>query len=371
MLEKEPQEVKSQNFKPDKDDFKKAFKICQTIFYNEIYYNNKFNAIVYNSIENTVRVVIDKYGIEAILYLEYLATDKYSKHYGKQAFHPSDFLDIIESSSSEIEKFKLNLKNKNNKSDSASALIPKLHENKRAIPNVFLRSALFGIIKKGNRDFVRDLKIKSLSQYEVFYTGEQLDQNDLVVWDTLTHLIKEKFIDSELKTSMYELCNNMNYSHNKSNRERIKTRINRLQLGQIKIKFGKGLYIGSLIDDCCINELNGKMSIRLNSRFLSLFSTNDYTLTNKKIKGELGENQLALWLFNFYETHQNPIPYSVEYLKELSRSETEQKEFNRMLKNSLTMIKNSYNQNEKNSIFDYNIKNNFLHVIKSHAPKNL
>ncbi len=360
MIENQTQEVKKQKIEQSDEDFKKAFKICQTIFYNEIYYNNKFNAIVYNSIENTVRVVVDKYGIEAILYLEYLATDKYSRYYGKQAFHPSDFIDIIESSSSEIEKFKFNLKKKNDQrtldikkieedkisSSPLFSLIPEMFdETKRAIPNVFLRSALFGVIKPGRRNFVKNQKIQSMSQYSVYYTGEQLDQNDLEAWDSVTYLAKNNGSTDFLNTSMYEICKFMGYSKDKKNREAIRSRIKRLKAGAVEINYDKKFYFGSLIDDFSFDESNGKVIIRFNKKLLSLFESGDYTLINKKIKDKLGENQLASWLFHFYETHKNSIPFKLDYLKKLSQCDSTPKEFKRMLKNSLQKIKDAYEFN--------------------------
>ncbi len=374
MIENQFHEVKSQNLQQDEDDFKKAFKICQTIFYSEIYKNNKFNAIVYNSIENTVRIIIDKYGIEAILYLESLTIDKYSKHYGMQSFHPSDFLDIVESFASEIQKFKVNLKKKreikileqkNSEYDklkhlSTFSLIPEIFDdNKRAIPNVFLRSALFGVVKKGRRLIVKDQKISSMSQYEIYFSGEHLDQNDLDVWDSLTYIAKKHNVTESLKISLHEICKFMGYAKGQKNREAIKSRIKRLKFGVVEIKFNKVAYGGSLINEYTIDDSDGKTIIKFNKKLLTLFdNSNDFTLINKKIKDEFGENQLASWLFHFYETHQKPIPFSLEYLKELSRSETEQKEFNRMLKSALSIVKKGYENNKLT--FNYEIKNTML-----------
>ncbi len=377
MIENQTQEVKKQNIEPTEDDFKKGFKICQTIFYDEIYYNNKFNSIAYNSIESTVRVIIEKYGIEAILYFEFLTTNEYSNFYGTQKFHPKALLDLINSKQPEIEKFKNNLKKKNElnileikKSDEDKitvplySLIPDMSDNtKRTIPNVFLRSALFGVIKQGRRQYVKDVKIHTLSQYEISYTGEQLDQNDLELWDSLTYLAKDKKTEYDLKISMYELCKIMEYSQSKTNRDRIKSRINRLQICQIKIKYGKGLYAGSLVDDYYINDDDGKVVLRLNSRFLNLFSSNDYTRINRNIRKELGENQLASWLYHFYETHSDPIDYTIEYLRNLSGSCSNQKEFNRMIKNALLIIKNAYYKNKHN--FDYDIQDGKLSITKN------
>lgn len=69
-------------------------------------------------------------------------------------------------------------------------LLPEIFEEKRAIPNCFLRGALFGMVRKGRRTLVKDEPIFTMSQYQVAFSGEHLDQNDLELWDTLALLQK-------------------------------------------------------------------------------------------------------------------------------------------------------------------------------------
>jgi hypothetical protein len=377
MIDNENLKVKSEDNDFDDANFKEAFEICSSIFHNDLYSpNGKFNYITYNSIKRTVKKTLEIFGIEAFWFAENDIITNGIEYYGKQSFHPQILFTIFNSKKDEIEKYKKNLKKSDEikslelkkKDDEVLAktpvysLIPEVFDQKRAIPNVFLRSALFGVIKQGRRQFVKELKIQSQSQYEVFYTGERLDQNDLEVWDTLAYLAKNKCTEYELKISMYELCKMMEYSISKTTRDRIKLRINRLQLCQVKIKYGKGLYAGSLIDDYYIDDSDGKIVLRLNSRFLSIFSTNDYTKVNKNVKRMLGDNQLASWLFHFYETHADPIPYKIEYLRNLSGSNSEQKEFNRMLKTALLVVKNAYQNNKL--IFNFDIRESMLHIVK-------
>jgi hypothetical protein len=54
-------------------------------------------------------------------------------------------------------------------------LLPEIFEDKRAVPNCFLRGALFGMVRKGRRALVKDEPIFTMSQYEVAFSGEHLE----------------------------------------------------------------------------------------------------------------------------------------------------------------------------------------------------
>jgi hypothetical protein len=50
-------------------------------------------------------------------------------------------------------------------------LLPDIFEDRRAIPNCFLRGALFGMVRKGRRALVDNQPIFTMSQYQVSFTG--------------------------------------------------------------------------------------------------------------------------------------------------------------------------------------------------------
>ena len=58
----------------------------------------------------------------------------------------------------------------------------------RAVPNGFLRSALFGTIRRGARRYMKRERIAALEGIEIYYTGERLDQGDLDVWEMILHI---------------------------------------------------------------------------------------------------------------------------------------------------------------------------------------
>ena len=243
-------------------------------------------------------------------------------------------------------------------------LLPDIFEEKRAIPNCFLRGALFGMVRKGRRSLVKDLPIFSMSQYEISFSGEHLDQNDLELWDTLIYLAKDRNVDSELRITLYDLCQQMRMPDNGINRKTLIARIKRLAFGQVSIKINKTEYFGSLIDDGYIDTIgDGKLVIRYNKKLAPLFTDNDYTFISVDIRHLLGDNQLAKWLYNFYESHKEPMPFAIDFLQKLCRSETEAKDFKRKLKHALELVKNAHRAVNIKSKWNYDLtENNFLVV---------
>src|SRR5215471_6083939 len=70
--------------------------------------------------------------------------------------------------------------------------LPLWPEPKRGTPNSFLRSALFSAIQGKTRKFLRETTIASQENYTVKFTGEQLNQEDLTVWETIVHLARSE-----------------------------------------------------------------------------------------------------------------------------------------------------------------------------------
>ena len=235
-------------------------------------------------------------------------------------------------------------------------LLPDIFEDKRAIPNVFLRGALFGMVRKGRRALVKDEPIFTMSQYKVSFSGEHLDQNDLELWDTLMYLAKERNIDSELRITLYDLCQQMRLSATKTAYDAILARTKRLKFGVVAIKINSKEFGGSLINNYYIDTASdGKLVIEYNKKLTPLFIDGDYTLLSADIRHLLGDNQLARWLYNFYESHNQPMPFAIDFLQKLCRSETEAKDFKRKLKHALEEVKKAHLAVNVKSKWDHEI----------------
>ena len=74
----------------------------------------------------------------------------------------------------------------------------------RAVPNGFLRSALFGTIRRGARRYMKRERIAALEGIEIYYTGERLDQGDLDVWEMILHIARLQGRGNECRVTAYQ-----------------------------------------------------------------------------------------------------------------------------------------------------------------------
>lgn len=253
-------------------------------------------------------------------------------------------------------------------------LLPDIFEDKRAIPNCFLRGALFGMVRKGRRALVGDMPIFTMSQYDLTFTGYKLDQNDLEVWDTLIYLAKERKVDNKLRITLYDLCQQLKIIGTNTSYEAILKRVQRLQLGQVKIKLNDKEFGGSLLNNYFVDKAgDGKLVIEYNKRLTPLFTDGDYTLISADIRHLLGDNQLARWLCNFYESHREPIPFAIDFIQKLCRSENTLKDFKYKLKMALQEVKKAHLSVNHKSKWGYEItdKNYLLVYPKGKSKKQL
>jgi hypothetical protein len=233
-------------------------------------------------------------------------------------------------------------------------LLPLVFEDRRSIPNAFIRSALFGMVKKGARQEMKNCEIFSFEQYKIRYSGEALDQTDLMTWDTIVYLAKILQSNELLSTSKYKILQELGLTQTGTNSKAVFNRLKRLQGGQIEIeiksnnkKRAKGWYVGSLLDDVFVNEETGEVQIRFNKKLLTIFgqkkeSSNllegDFSIVKHHERLLIGESQLSRWLYHLYSSSNNIYPLSMEFLKELSRSNLSIIEFRRYIKASMNDI---------------------------------
>lgn len=252
-------------------------------------------------------------------------------------------------------------------------LLPDIFEEKRAIPNSVLRGALFGMVRKGSRKIVENQSIFTMSQYEVSFSGSEMDQNDLELWDTLIYLAKSRQIDNELRITLYELCKVMRLTPGKLNYERLMVRASRLQFARVGITdtYKNQIFLGHLLQHIFIDkDGDGKLVVAFDKHIGKLFHDNDYTFISVDMRNLLGDNQLARWLYNFYESHNEPIPFGIDFIQKLCRSESEPKEFKRMIKNALESVKKAYLSVNLKSRWDYEItENDYLLIYKKGKSK--
>jgi hypothetical protein len=70
-------------------------------------------------------------------------------------------------------------------------------ERMRAAPNAMLRSALFGVVKPGRRQYVEEMALPMIGDFSLAYTGKRLDQSDLDIYLQIVHYARQRTVDDD------------------------------------------------------------------------------------------------------------------------------------------------------------------------------
>lgn len=201
--------------------------------------------------------------------------------------------------------------------------LPLWPEPVRAVPNGFLRSALFGAIRKGRRRFVKGEHLAALDGIEIHYTGERLDQGDLDVYESVLHAARLQELGSQCRVTSYALLKLMGKTDTGKNRATLQTRIERLRANAIRMKQGRYSFIGGLVDEAYKDEETQEWVIVLNPKLRALYGADQFTQIEWAVRQALDGRQLAQWLHGFYASHAKPFPMRMETLLKLAGSEND------------------------------------------------
>jgi hypothetical protein len=203
--------------------------------------------------------------------------------------------------------------------------LPLWPEELRVCPSSVLRSALFGVVRRGRR---RALEREILATWEgvtIRYTGWRLDQGDLDVWLAALHLAREYNLGMEIPVTINDMLRIMGRCTGKHDHEWFKGAVARLTACAVEITTERKTYGGSLIEGFVRDEVTGEHVLFLSPRLSVLFEDNDYTRIDWEIRRSLGMD-LAKWLQGYIASHRatakNPHRIGLERLRTLCGSET-------------------------------------------------
>ncbi|MBU2788732.1 hypothetical protein HFQ13_11070 [Acidithiobacillus sp. VAN18-1] len=220
--------------------------------------------------------------------------------------------------------------------------LPLWPDQVRAVPNVCLRSALFGAIRKGRRRYLQDEVIAAVDGLEVRYRGERLDQRDLDVYESLLHLLRDQPLGKECHTTSYALLKLMGMRDTggeRGSRAVLHRSLMRLGANMVEIETRSYSYAGSLVDEVHQDKKTREYAILLNPKLKAFFAPDQYTQIQWAIRRELEGHQLAQWLHGFYSSHAKPYPMKIETLHRLCGSEAElMSDFAKKLRKALDAV---------------------------------
>ncbi len=192
----------------------------------------------------------------------------------------------------------------------------------RGVPNSFLRSALFAAVQGKTRRYIKGELLGALDGVSVKFTGMQLDQSDLDVWEQIAHLARLHPLGNVCHFKANAFLKAIGRDTGKANYEWFDDTLARIGACEVEIKSGTRAYNGILFHGRWRDEQTREYKIALNPTIAALFCGDDWTGIQFEERLALKGKPLALWLHGFYSSHAKPFPMKVETLRDLSGSAT-------------------------------------------------
>ena len=241
--------------------------------------------------------------------------------------------------------------------------LPLWPEPVRAVPNGFLRSALFGAIAKGRRRYINGEDLAAIDGVTIRYKGERLDQGDLDVWESVLHAVRLQEMGSQCRVTSYALLKLMGKTDTGKNRTTLHNRIERLVANAVTVKQGRYTYIGGLIRFAAKDEETQEWVIELDAKLRPLFAADQFTQVEWAVRHALDGQPLAQWLHGFYASHAKPFPIKVETLHRLCGSEAGlMSDFAKTLRKALDALTEA--SATLGEGFSYEVRGELVHVEK-------
>lgn len=219
--------------------------------------------------------------------------------------------------------------------------LPLWPKSERAAPSGFLRSALFGVVRRGRRKQYKGEELASWRGTRLSYTGEALDQGDLDIWLQALELLRAQGgdFDQPIYFSLRDFLRQLGRAEGGKDHEWLKRGIVRMTACALQFYDGRYIYGGTLITNFGWDEYSGDYFIILNSKLVPLFLDNAYTRLRWETRLALKTNY-SQWLHGYICSHQatpdNPHRIRIAMLAKLSRSSfSRQRDFRRKVEESL------------------------------------
>ena len=128
-------------------------------------------------------------------------------------------------------------------------MLPNIRDEERMAPNALVRSALFGIVRRGRRKYADKKLIESWREWSILYTGRELDQGDMDVWLQCLRLMSEQELGKPIHFSARGFLKALGRRTGKSDYEWLDRSLTRLKANALEVRRDNFAYVGSLINE--------------------------------------------------------------------------------------------------------------------------
>jgi hypothetical protein len=241
---------------------------------------------------------------------------------------------------------------------------PNWPDDRRAVPNDMIRSALFGVVKRGRRVMLNKHELPVSPGWKLYYTGQRLDQVDLDIWLEIMHRARTKTPGEEIRFTLRSVLRALGHQDGRSDYLWLKDRLDGMTLGGFSYESqdrNRSGATGSLFRKFQIDQVSGEGVVETNSDLRSLYENITYLDFGDRLA--LG-SQLSKWLHALIASHVQWMPTKVKTLMLQSGvSFTRIRDFRAALKEALDELK------EHKLIRAWNIDHaDMVHVEKNRSP---
>jgi hypothetical protein len=188
-------------------------------------------------------------------------------------------------------------------------------------PRAFLRSALFGVTKKGRRIHYESEQLATVGAMRITYTGAALDQHDYDVWMHMVHRAREHGMGPKVLFTLRSFLDDLSWDKSGKSMSRLRMIFDRLFGATVVIEMGKHRFQGHLVDAISYSAdvTDEKYYFRLSPEMAMFFAEENIAYVTiedrKNVRG-----MLAKWLHAYIVADKSSQPVSIDQLWRLSRS---------------------------------------------------
>ena len=219
--------------------------------------------------------------------------------------------------------------------------LPLWAEVLRGVPNDILRSALFSATQGRKREYIKEQTVAASDNIKIKFTGEQLDQSDLDVWDQIIHLVRSQPHGQICVFKAGAFLKSIGRSAGKSEYVWLHSTLTRLKACAVEfsnIKIGKRSCRG-LIADFEVDDNTKVYKVTIDERVGKLYLSG-WSGIHFEQRQALRGKSIALWLHGYFSSHAEPYPIKVETLRFLCGSKDKTiRSFRQKLREALDNLK--------------------------------
>lgn len=193
---------------------------------------------------------------------------------------------------------------------------------------------MFAAVQGKDRQALKGELLTVQQGMELRFTGWQLDQSDLDVWEQALHLARKHPLGTRCDFTAHAFLKALGRSTGKAQHEWLKDVFRRLGGCLVEITHNRITYGGSLLE-FYRDEDTERYRLEINPKLKALYDAG-WTAIDWDKRKQLSRKPLALWLHGFLASHADPFPMKVETMYRFSGSrEKRVRDFKRRLKTAL------------------------------------